>query len=365
MTTAMELRTRLEQVLEPRIPRAFAPVQRPTPERILSGIASVDALTGGIPLGCLTEICGPSSSGRSSILLQIFAEFMRRDEMCALVDASDAFDPQSAASAGVELGRLLWVRCKGSGDRIIGSSGEIKRHSAFGTRHSAKQSQSHLQRTETPKVFTSPDHLITRSPGSPAGAGFAAAGVGSPDSLSQALKSTDLLLQAGGFGLIVLDLGDLPIAAARRIPLTTWFRFRRAVENTSTAFIVIEQHSHAKSCATLVMDLTAQQVSWSEASDQDATVMGAHAGNPAPLFRVTAEGIAIPFEQPATSSFTMPQRWSTPHARLLNTVHVHLQVTRSRNLRNVHKFPAASESVIPSAAVARRIPTTSHALSVQ
>jgi len=338
MTPATELRTRLEQALEHRIPRAFTPIQRPLPERILTGITSVDALTGGIPVGCLTEICGPSSSGRSSILHQILAEFMRRDETCALVDASDAFDPQSAASAGVELERLLWVRCKQSDDRVIGPSGEVKRHSAFGTRHSAKKSQSNSNAAKTPLFSTSPDDPISRS----------------PDCLSQALKATDLLLQAGGFGVVVLDLGDIPIAAARRIPLTTWFRFRRAVENTSTAFIVIEQHPHAKSCATLVMDLTAQQASWSEASDQNGTVIGAHAGNPAPLFRVTAEGIAIPFEQSATSSFSMPQRWSTPHARLLNTVHVHLQVTRSRNLGHPQKFLPQSE---PSSVCENRVNT--------
>ncbi len=340
MTVATELRTRLEQALEHRIPRAFTPIQRPSPERVLPGIASVDALTGGIPLGCLTEICGPASSGRSSILHQILAAFMRRDETCALVDAGDAFDPQSAAAAGVELGRLLWIRCRQSGHRVIGSSGEVKRHSAFGTRHSAQQNQFNTKASKTPPLFTSPDDPITRSPGSPAGAGFAAAGVGSPDPLSQALKSTDLLLQAGGFGVVVLDLADVPISAARRIPLTTWFRFRRAVENTSTAFIVIEQTPHAKSCATLVMDLTAQQASWSEASGQNGTVMSAHAGNPAPLFRVTAEGIAIPFEQSATSSFAMPQRWSMPHARLLNTVHVHLQITRSRSAMQPPKLPA-------------------------
>lgn len=332
MTAATELRTRLEQALEHRIPQAFSPVKRPLPERILTGIASVDALTGGIPLGCLTEICGHTSSGRSSILLQIFAEFMRRDEMCALVDAGDAFDPQSAASAGVELGRLLWVRCNSFSPR---RHRDTERKAATDHRLGKEQ-------------------LLTESRKPTA-----------DSRLEQALKATDLLLQAGGFGLIVLDLGDIPIAAARRIPLTTWFRFRRAVENTSTAFLVIEQHPHAKSCATLVMDLAAQQASWSEASDQNGTVMGAHAGTPAPLFRVTAEGIAIPFEQSATSSFTMPQRWSTPHARLLNTVHVHLQVTRSRNLKNIQKFPPASEAVIPSAAVARGIPTVSHAVSVQ
>ena len=310
MTTAAELRTRLEQALEHRIPRALTPPQRPSLERMLTGIASVDALTGGIPLGCLTEICGPSSSGRSSILLQILVEFMRRDETCALIDAGDAFDPHSAAAAGVELGRLLWIRCNSFSPRR--HRGTEKKKSATDHWPSAPSNKPFLAESRQPIADSR---------------------------LEQALKSTDLLLQAGGFGVVVLDLGDIPMAAARRIPLTTWFRFRRAVENTSTAFIVIEQTPHAKSCATLVMDLTAQQASWSEASDQDGIVMGAHAGNPAPLFRVTAEGIAISFEQSATS-FTMPQRWSTPHARLLNTVHVHLQVTRSRSVAEPHKFPA-------------------------
>ena len=311
MTFATELRTRLEQALEHRILGAFTPMQRPfLPERIFTGIASIDALTGGIPLGCLTEICGPPSSGRSSILQQILAEFMRRDETCALVDASDTFDPQSAAAAGVELGRLLWVRCNSSSPQ---RHGETQKKSVTGHRPSTTGNKPFLAESRKPIADSR---------------------------LEQALKSTDLLLQAGGFGVVVLDLADIPVAAARRIPLTTWFRFRRAVENTSTAFIVIEQTPHAKSCATLVMDLTARHASWSQASDHDGTVMSAHAGNPAPLFRVTAEGIAIPFEQSATSSFTMPQRWSTPHARLLNTVHVHLQITRSRSAMQPPKLPA-------------------------
>src|SRR5205807_2298114 len=111
ITTASELRSRLETALENRIPRALTPPQRLTPERMPTGIASVDALTGGVPLGCLTEICGPASSGRTSVLLSLLAECTRRDEICALVDASDVFDPQSAANVGVDLARLLWIRC--------------------------------------------------------------------------------------------------------------------------------------------------------------------------------------------------------------------------------------------------------------
>ena len=71
----------------------------------------MDALTGGLPRGCLTEICGPASSGRTTVLLAALAAATRRGEFCAVVDASDALDPQSAAAAGVELERLLWVRC--------------------------------------------------------------------------------------------------------------------------------------------------------------------------------------------------------------------------------------------------------------
>jgi len=64
-----------------------------------------------------------------------------------------------------------------------------------------------------------------------------------------------LLLESGGFGLIVLDLGDLPPQAARHIPLTTWFRFRRAVEYTPTILLAIEQHPIAGSCSSLLLKL--------------------------------------------------------------------------------------------------------------
>jgi recombination protein RecA len=77
------------------------------------------------------------------------------------------------------------------------------------------------------------------------------------DSLEQALKATDLLLQGGGFGLVVVDLADVPAQAARRVPLTSWFRFRRAVENTRTVLVVMEQEPYAKTCASVVVKLSA------------------------------------------------------------------------------------------------------------
>src|SRR5438309_926250 len=87
---------------------------RPAPEMVSIGIRELDSLTGGLPRGCLTEICGPDSSGRTSMLLAALAAATRREESCALVDASDTLDPASAAAVGVDFGRLLWVRCGGA-----------------------------------------------------------------------------------------------------------------------------------------------------------------------------------------------------------------------------------------------------------
>jgi hypothetical protein len=177
---------------------------RPTPEMVSSGIAAMDALTGGLPRGCLTEICGPASSGRTTLLLAALAAATRRGECCVIVDASDALDPQSVAAAGVELDRLLWVRC--------GENSPEKR-------------------------------------------------------LEQLLRAADLLLESGGFGLIALDLGDLPPHTARRIPLTTWFRFRRAVEHTSTVLLAIERQSIAGSCSSLLIKLRPQGYGRNESGD--------------------------------------------------------------------------------------------------
>lgn len=162
-----------------------------------TGVAEVDALSGGVPQGCLTEIYGPASSGRTSLMFAAMAQSTAREHACALVDTNDAFDPASAAAAGVRLDRLLWVRC-----------GRNAEH---------------------------------------------------------ALKATDLLVQGGGFGLVVMDLADTPVIHARRISMTSWFRLRRAVEHTSTVLLVVEQQPHAKTCASLALEMRREQAAWSGA----------------------------------------------------------------------------------------------------
>jgi len=84
--------------------------------------------------------------------------------------------------------------------------------------------------------------------------------------IKQALRGADLLLHGGGFGLVALDLSDLPGTAVRRVPLNAWFRFRRMVENTATILLLLEQESCAKSCASLVLRLEMEAVRWNSAA---------------------------------------------------------------------------------------------------
>ncbi len=200
---------------------------RPMPAMVATGIAQLDALTGGLPRGALSEICGPASSGRTSVLLALLAAMSERGEACALVDASDSFDPQSAQAAGVDLRRLLWVRC--SPQRHRGTEKNIS-YCQVSSADCGRQPNRNLQITNRKSQM---------------------------DSLEQALKATDLLLQGGGFGVVAVDLGDVPPQAARRVPLTSWFRFRRSVENTGTVLLVMEQEPYAKTCASVVIQLSA------------------------------------------------------------------------------------------------------------
>src|SRR5690242_19872173 len=81
------------------------------------GVKALDQmLGGGFPCGSVVELCGTACSGRTSLSLALLAQATRRQEACALVDVSDCFDPESAAAAGVDLERLLWIRCGGEGN---------------------------------------------------------------------------------------------------------------------------------------------------------------------------------------------------------------------------------------------------------
>src|SRR6202166_1492212 len=87
--------------------------------------------------------------------------------------------------------------------------------------------------------------------------------------LEQSLRAADLVIQGGGFGFIALDLSDVAPETVRHVPLNAWFRFRRAVEDTSTVLLVLEQESNAKTCASLVLRMSMKVAKWSGAGESD------------------------------------------------------------------------------------------------
>jgi recA bacterial DNA recombination protein len=205
---------------------------RPRPEMLSTGIPEVDAITGGIPRGCLSEICGPASSGKTSVLLAAIAAATQRDETCVLIDASDSFDPESGAAAGVDFRKLLWVRC---GDSPLCNSV-----------------------SSVVKDFDQREHPSTSLKAGSVTPGIHRKTKASERRLEQVLKTTDLVLQSGGFGLIALDLAGIPEKFVRRIPLASWFRFQRAVEHTKTALLVVSEFACAQTCAAVVLKLGSQ-----------------------------------------------------------------------------------------------------------
>jgi hypothetical protein len=199
MPSANTLRIEIEHVLERKFPAALSPAPRTVRETAATGIAEIDELVGGgLPVGAISEVTGAVSSGRTSLALAFLARRTQQGQVCAWVDAEDAFDAESAAANGVGLKQLLWVRCR-DGDG---------------------------QRRKDGKPWTR---------------------------LDQAVRAADLLLQAGGFSAIVLDLGGIAPEHARRIPLATWFRFRQAAARTQCSLVVLGQNACAQSSAELVL----------------------------------------------------------------------------------------------------------------
>jgi hypothetical protein len=80
--------------------------------------------------------------------------------------------------------------------------------------------------------------------------------------MDHAFKAADLILHAGGFGVVVLDLCDVPLRDLNSIPLSYWYRFRLAVENTPTSLIVAGDRPLVKSCARVQIEVKRQRLLW-------------------------------------------------------------------------------------------------------
>jgi hypothetical protein len=289
---------------------------RPAPEMVSSGIPAIDALTGGLPRGCLTEICGPASSGRTTFLLAALAAATRRGEFCTVVDASDALDPHSAASAGVALDRLLWVRC---GEGPPNSSPKSPRG-----KNGCPISRASFAREACPE-------LVERVGISQAAFKFAPTeSQKSERRLEQVLRATDLLLESGGFGLIVLDLADLPPQSARRIPLTTWFRFRRAIEHTPTILLAIEPQPIAGSCSSLLLQLGSENEPAAEQRKNAAHSLPRASRGGGASHGIGMEDDADPEGRKKMNAPEDPNSTEPAHAHLLTGLNINAELIRSR-----------------------------------
>ena len=176
-----------------------------------TGIASLDqALGGGVARGHLSEVVGPRSSGRTTVLCRMLAAAANRGEAVALIDTYDRFDPLASDSAGLDLSKLLWVR-----------------------------------------------------------------DVGNP---LRALKAMNLVLQAGGFGLVAFDVADVHAAGLRQFPFTTWMRMARVIEGSQTAAIVVASERLARSPGGVTIALepapNASTAQWAGASDRARFLRG-------------------------------------------------------------------------------------------
>jgi recombination protein RecA len=248
-SAASILRAQIETVLQNRIPGALSMRSAIEPERIPTGIKELEERLVGIPRGCLTEICGLPSSGRTTLMLSLIRQVTQHGECCALIDTSSAFNPLSANANGINLMRLLCVQC------------------------------------------TEPHPKLTP--------------------LEKALQATDWLIHAGGFGMIVLDLADLPPVTAQKIPMAWWYRFRNAVASTSAALVVLEQHPFAKTCASQVITMQAGDSDWipTHGERQNPRLLtGFHF-----IADVTRSRVTLPYRKPqgrAGADFRIATSWA-------------------------------------------------------
>ena len=151
-------------------------------------------LINGLTRGTLVEASGPRSSGKSALCMHILARATQQGEVCAVVDFAHSFHPDSAFACGVELDKLLWVRCK-----------------------------------------CNPEYTM---------------------------KSVDLLLHAGGFGIVLLDLSEIQTKILNRIPISYWYRFQRAIQHTPTILLVCANSPQAKAASRDSLECQTKNFSW-------------------------------------------------------------------------------------------------------
>lgn len=284
MPSATTIRLQIESALAERIPAALTPSRRVLRPVLPTGVSEVDSLLeGGLPVGAITEFAGPECSGRTSLALSYLARITSTGSVVAWIDVCDALDPESAAAIGVDLSRMLWVRCglptapmprpnlekfqlsdkhfpappvkkglHGGGfgphprSEVKGLSNAVG--SFLGTNPFAPQCAEPQRRMKPEREAyrpTSPqpeyESDVRVRPGKPWAR------------IEQALRVADLLLQGGGFQAIVLDMANIAPEYTARVPLATWFRFRATADRTQASLLLLTQRPCTNSSGELLL----------------------------------------------------------------------------------------------------------------
>lgn len=207
-------------------------------------------LQGGLPAGQLSEVVGPASSGRTSLVWQWMAAATRRGDTVALIDTFDRFDPASAVACGIVLERVLWVR----GQAISRTGGAVDPVWLPGVR-----------------TVEGPGTMVERT-------------------LDRALKALNLVLQSGVCPAVVLDLGDVPSAALRRIPYTTWLRIQRVIEGSDTTCVLLASEPLARSASGVTLTMQAPESAAPVPAPAASARLGAPPGGSTVTARVAWQG---------------------------------------------------------------------------
>jgi len=285
MASSSIIRVQVESALANRFPSALTPAARMVRPVVPTGIGPLDELVqGGFPVGAMTELVGDVCSGRMSLALSFLSQVTAAEKVCAWIDASNTFNPAAASAAGVDLRRLLWVRCgvsetvseqetrkfilpsecftpkpvlKGlhGGGHGTHPRNEVKGLSAAVGKFLSNEAvrtrcaESISKPRPTPQAFEPslrPSSTSVRT--SKRGRSY--------DAVEQALRCADLLIQTGGFSAIILDFGEVASEVVSRIDLSTWHRYRVAAEQTQASIVLLSQYACAKSSSELQLRLS-------------------------------------------------------------------------------------------------------------
>jgi hypothetical protein len=206
--------------------------------RLSSGLARLDNLIdGGIPRGRISEITGRAGSGKTSLAASFAASATHRGEVAAWLDSSGAFDPESMAAAGVELRRMLWASM------------------TMASRIPRARIDAHL--ASSPSATTAPPHFLSAIPSEVEGPRSVASLLARRQ--SAIVKAAELVLEAGGFGLVVVDFGEAPRALAHASAL----RIARAAERSGAAVIALAPWRMCGTFAALSLAASRAETSFS------------------------------------------------------------------------------------------------------